>query len=150
MGTPLQTSRKGEREKVQQQYFWSRMKLIALLCLAGILLELSIDKVDGSCLQNTPCTKCGRGARCVFEDVETDAENCDTTTDELASIASLARHAAKLAAFGFGTREYQQRMYAFARSLFEKFDAFDDSNIECEVEESSPLATYGHGNHYVS
>merc|ERR1712079_418511 len=66
MGTPLQTSRKGEREKVQQQYFWSRMKLIALLCLAGILLELTIDKVDGSCLQNTPCGGCGRGARCVF------------------------------------------------------------------------------------
>merc|ERR1711884_267753 len=37
-----------------------------LLCLAGILLELTIDKVDGSCLQNTPCGGCGRGARCVF------------------------------------------------------------------------------------
>ena len=36
--------RQAEREKVRQQHFWSRMKLIALLCLAGILLELTIDK----------------------------------------------------------------------------------------------------------
>jgi len=213
------------------------MKLIALLCLAGILLELTIDKVDGSCLQNTPCTKCGRGARCVFglyctafcitatiayeeryrkycprlgqynpfghlfskrsvshskrstdtdmveisykepflemmddvrdqmdrsdriwnataissmfteiaEDVETDAENCDTTTNELATIASDARNAAGAAAFfGSGLMSETQRnfMVSYTRGIIEKFTSLDDSNIKCEVEESSPLATY--------
>ena len=32
--------------------------------------------------------------------------------------------------------------------IFDKFRSLDDSNIECEVEESSPLAKYGHGNRY--
>jgi len=220
------------------------MKLIALLCVAGILLELSIDKVDGSCLQNTPCNKCGRGARCVFglyctafcitatiayeeryrkycprigqnnpfghlfskrsashskrstdtdveisykepflemmddvreqiingrmnngwnvtaltsmfteiaDDVETDAENCDTTTNELASIANLARNSAAAAAFlesGRLSKHARNFVLSNAGLLFEKFTSLDDSNIECKVEESSPLATYGHGHRY--
>ena len=193
--------------------------------------------VDGSCLQNTPCNKCGRGARCVFglyctafcitatiayeeryrkycprigqynpfghlfskrsashskrstdtdmveisykepflemmddvrdqmdrrdriwnvtaitsmfteiaEDVETDAENCDTTTNELATIASDARNAAGAAAFfGSGLMSETQRnfMVSYTRVIIGKFRSLDDSNIKCEVEESSPLATY--------
>jgi len=212
------------------------MKLIALLCLAGILLELTIDKVDGSCLQNTPCTKCGRGARCVFglyctafcitatiaheeryrkycprlgqsgqvgqynpfghlfskrsvshskrstdtvkisykepflemmDDVREQIINGmnltaittmfteiaeDVKTNELASIANLARRAAAGAA-GLESRqmsEHDRVGYIKGKTIqiFDKFTSLDDSNIECEVEESSPLAKYGHGNRY--
>ena len=31
-----------------------------------LILYIFLFSVDGSCLQNTPCNKCGRGARCVF------------------------------------------------------------------------------------
>ena len=81
----------------------------------------------------------------IAEDVETDAENCDTTTNELATIAADARHAAMAAAyFGSGLMSQTQRniMVSYTRGIIEKFTSLDDSNIKCEVEESSPLATY--------
>ena len=81
----------------------------------------------------------------IAEDVETDAENCDTTTNELATIASDARNAAGAAAFfGSGLMSETQRnfMVSYTRGIIEKFTSLDDSNIKCEVEESSPLSTY--------
>ena len=40
------------------------------------------------------------------------------------------------------------RVKGITIQIFDKFTSLDDSNIECEVEESSPLAKYGHGNRY--
>ena len=208
-------------------------------------VDIFLFSVDGSCLQNTPCTKCGRGARCVFglyctafcitatiaheeryrkycprlgqsgqvgqynpfghlfskrsvshskrstdtvkisykepflemmddvreqinngmnltaitsmfteiaEDLETDTENCYTTTDELATIAAAARNVTGAAVAAFlRTRQksaVRNIVVSYTKLIFNKFDAFDDSDIECEVEESSPLAKYGHGNRY--
>merc|ERR1712156_950653 len=44
----------------------NRMKLFAMLFLAWLLVELVVDEVDGSCLKRTPCSGCGRGARCMY------------------------------------------------------------------------------------
>ena len=85
----------------------------------------------------------------IAEDVETDAENCDTTKNELATIASDARNAAGAAAFlGSGHQKVKNFVLSHAQLLFEKFTNLDDSNIDCKFEESSPLATYGHGHRY--
>ena len=173
--------------------------------------------VDGSCLKKTPCSGCGRGARCMYgeyctafcktvtikkeekfrkycprktqadpyrhfgkrsvsrsersagmveisykepfldmlesvkyersstarrnilteiaDDVAIDAGNCDTRTNVLASIASLARTAASNV-----RSSWLYRSYIFG--LIGMFSTIDDDNIDCEVEESSPLAIY--------
>merc|ERR1711994_712281 len=42
------------------------MKLFAMLLLAWLLVLLVVDEVEGgSCLKRAPCSRCGRGARCV-------------------------------------------------------------------------------------
>merc|ERR1719410_2052824 len=194
------------------------MKLFAMLLLAWLLVELVVDEVDGSCLKRTPCSGCGRGARCMYgkyctafcktvtikreekfrkycprktqsnpynhrldkrsvshakrsagmveisykepfldmlrsvkyersstarreilneiaDDVEIDAGNCDTRTNVLASIASLARIAARYSSSG-------GRYQSYISQLSGMFLSLDDDDIDCEVEASSPLAKY--------
>jgi len=67
----------------------------------------------------------------IAEDVEIDAENCDTPTNALAAIAGLARASAT-----FSSRTSIQRTYDFIGNLILTFESLDDSGIECEVEDS--------------
>jgi len=218
------------------------MKLFAMLLLAWLLVLLVVDEVEGgSCLKRAPCSRCGRGARCVFglyctafcktvtiknegkfrkycprktqanpfnhliskrsvshtkrstnmveivykapflvilkslqyeqsstarreilteiaDDVATDAENCDTPTNVLARIEWLARRAARSAvSASSGRPTYGRPTYGrpsglssgsyeyYVRQMIQKFNSLDDDDIDCEVEESSPLAQYERG-----
>ena len=77
----------------------------------------------------------------IAEDVEIDAENCDTPTNALASIANLARAASARALWRFSISSTLQLL----SQLFAEFESLDDSDIECEVEDSpsSPFSRYG-------
>ena len=68
----------------------------------------------------------------IARDVAIDAENCDTPSQALAGIAHFARRASS--SYGYSLSMLQ---------IIRRFESLDDSNIPCEVEESSPLAWFG-------
>ena len=68
----------------------------------------------------------------IAEDVEIDAENCDTPTNALANIANVARSAANISSRSRDIRKASR----FLRDLFIEFENLDDSDIKCEVEDS--------------
>ena len=71
----------------------------------------------------------------IADDVAIDAENCGSRTNVLASIASLARIAARYSSSG-------GRYQSYISQLSGMFLSLDDDDIDCEVEASSPLAKY--------
>ena len=71
----------------------------------------------------------------IAEDVEIDAENCDTPTNALANIANIARAASN--ATVSESRYSRQKTYDLLRNLFAEFENLDDSDIVCEVEDSA-------------
>merc|ERR1712241_440818 len=70
----------------------------------------------------------------IADDVEIDAENCDRN-NKLASIANSARAAASSARSSRSFRYYVDQIIG-------KFESLGDFEIDCAVDESSPLATY--------
>ena len=71
----------------------------------------------------------------IADDVEIDAENCDTRTNKLASIANIARAAANSASSSWSFQYYVGQVIG-------KFESLGDFEIDCAVDESSPLAIY--------
>ena len=71
----------------------------------------------------------------IADDVGIDAENCGTRNNVLASIASIARIASYASSSSGRYRSYIGQLSVM-------FESLDDDDVECEVDESSPLARY--------
>ena len=85
----------------------------------------------------------------IADDVQIDAENCDTPTNVLTSISNVARGAARTLVdrnLGFAARtRLRDRSDRDIDQIIGMFENIDDDDIDCEVEESSPLAKFRHG-----